>query len=268
MGVFQEAPPLIRDMETKNRRVLRSVMGEHKEPDGKVISTVGFILHLLLVAIPKDIYLWLSRRRKDVTGQTVVITGGASGIGQRMAEIFAIDLGANVAIVDVDLSKAESVAQSIRERQGSAAAFQSDVTCPKAIEACADSIKNTFGRVDIIICNAAILYFKHTLELTSDQLQRAYNVNVMGVLNTIRAFLPEFENENRGQIVAMSSIAGFYGETYGIAPTKIRCSWNYGMLTNGVSRQRIGWNKMYNFVPIFCENTYDFKPRHETDFKV
>lgn len=78
-------------------------MGEHKEADGKVISTIGFILHLLLVAIPKDLHLWVTRRRKDVRGQTVVITGAASGIGQRMAEIFAIDLGANVAIVDVDL---------------------------------------------------------------------------------------------------------------------------------------------------------------------
>lgn len=75
----------------------------YKEPDGKVISTIGFIVHLILVAIPKDVCLWFIRRRKDVRGQTVVITGSASGIGQRMAEIFALDLGSNVAIIDVDM---------------------------------------------------------------------------------------------------------------------------------------------------------------------
>jgi NAD(P)-dependent dehydrogenase (short-subunit alcohol dehydrogenase family) len=116
---------------------------------------------------------------------------------------------------------------------------------------------NCSGRVDIVICNAGILYLAHTLDLTTEQIQLAYNVNVLGVLHvswflvgiyldlcnkqrsytsaaqnlknprkttyqiqkfqTIRAFLPEFEHENRGQIVSMSSIAGFYGETYGMA---------------------------------------------------
>jgi NADPH:quinone reductase-like Zn-dependent oxidoreductase len=78
-------------------------MGEHKERDGKIIATIGFVIHLILVAIPKDIHLWLSRRRKSVLGHTIVITGGGSGIGQCMAEKFALELGANVAIIDIDL---------------------------------------------------------------------------------------------------------------------------------------------------------------------
>jgi FlaA1/EpsC-like NDP-sugar epimerase len=71
--------------------------------ESKVIATIAFIIHLILVAIPKDIYLWLTRRRKSVNGQTIVITGGGSGIGQRLAEIFALELKACVAIVDIDL---------------------------------------------------------------------------------------------------------------------------------------------------------------------
>ncbi|KAI6231811.1 Epidermal retinol dehydrogenase 2 [Aphelenchoides besseyi] len=211
--------PLVEDADLKSKRnEFNPTMGEYKPKEGKFITTIGLFVHLLFVAIPKDIYLWLTRRRKDVRGQTIVITGAGSGIGQRMAEIFAIDLGAKVAILDIDGAKAEQAAQMIRDKNAQAAAFQCDVTNPKAIESCATNIKEKFGRqVDIVVCNAAILYFAHALELTSDQLQRAFNVNVMGVLNTVRAFLPDFERENRGQIVAMSSIAGFYGETYGLA---------------------------------------------------
>lgn len=78
-------------------------MREYNAGEGKVISTIGFIIHLIFLAIPKDIYLWYSRRRKDVRGQTIVITGGGSGIGQRLAEVFALELGSSVAIVDIDL---------------------------------------------------------------------------------------------------------------------------------------------------------------------
>ena len=172
--------------------------------EGKVVSTIGFILNLLLVAIPKDVFSWLASRRKEVCGQTIVITGGGSGIGARMAEIFALDLGANVAIVDINeasgflfqipvrtqlacrckLQKnAPSVAKSICERGGQALAFIHDVTSDKSMEACAAAIHERFGQVDIVICNAAVLFFAHALKLTSAQMQTALNVNIMGVYN-------------------------------------------------------------------------------------
>lgn len=70
--------------------------------DGKIISTIGALLNLLLVALPLDIYRWIKLRRKCVRDKVVVITGGASGIGLRMAEIFSLELGAKIAILDVD----------------------------------------------------------------------------------------------------------------------------------------------------------------------
>lgn len=69
--------------------------------DGKIISTFGAILNLFLVALPQDLWRWLHLKRKCVENNVVVITGGASGIGLRMAEIFAIDLKAKVAIIDI-----------------------------------------------------------------------------------------------------------------------------------------------------------------------
>uniref|UniRef100_A0A914RR84 Uncharacterized protein n=1 Tax=Parascaris equorum TaxID=6256 RepID=A0A914RR84_PAREQ len=76
--------------------------------------------------------------------------------------------------------------------------------------------------VDIVICNAAILFFGHALQFSASQLQKSLNVNIMGTINTIRAFLRPMEERNDGHIVAISSIAGYCGETYGLAycPTK------------------------------------------------
>ncbi|KAI1712637.1 short chain dehydrogenase domain-containing protein [Ditylenchus destructor] len=197
-------------------------MVSKRDSDGKITSTLGAILHMFLVAFPKDLWRWMTLRRKCVKDQVVVITGGASGLGQRMAEMFAWDLGAKVAILDVDEARAESVAQNIQSKGGTAKSWKCDVADAKSMEHCAAQVREVFGSVDIVICNAAILYFGHALQLTTAELQRALNVNVMGTVNTIRAFLDEMEKNNRGQIVAISSIAGWFGETYGMAycPTK------------------------------------------------
>ncbi|KAH7729117.1 oxidoreductaseshort chain dehydrogenase/reductase family protein [Aphelenchoides avenae] len=136
--------------------------------------------------------------------------------------MFSIDLGAHVAIIDVDKEKADTAAVSICEKGGVAKAWQCDISDPKAMENCGEEIRNHFGKVDIVVCNAAILFFAHTLELTNEQVKKAYDVNVLGTLYTIRAFLRGMEERNSGQIVTVSSIAGHFGETYGMAycPTK------------------------------------------------
>uniref|UniRef100_A0A914UI24 Uncharacterized protein n=1 Tax=Plectus sambesii TaxID=2011161 RepID=A0A914UI24_9BILA len=77
--------------------------------------------------------------------------------------------------------------------------------------------KGTSGNVDIVVCNAAVLFMKYILDMKDNELQSSVDVNIMGCYNTIRAFLGPMMERNKGQIVTMSSIAGFYGETYGAA---------------------------------------------------
>uniref|UniRef100_A0A915DAE6 Uncharacterized protein n=1 Tax=Ditylenchus dipsaci TaxID=166011 RepID=A0A915DAE6_9BILA len=150
-------------------------------------------------------------RRKCVKDQVIVITGGGSGLGQRMAEMFALDLGARVAILDIDQSKALAVVADIQNKGGKANAWHCNVADAKSMQLASEEVEKNFGQVDIVICNAAILHFGHTLQLSTQELQQGVNVNLMGTINTIRAFMEQMEIRNSGQIVAVSSIAGYFG---------------------------------------------------------
>ncbi|KAK6113837.1 short chain dehydrogenase family protein [Brugia pahangi] len=180
-------------------------------------SSIGMFLHVLFVAGPLDFWYWIRSSLKSVNGRTVVITGGASGIGKRLAELLAIRFGAKVAILDINEHGAQETVDNIIRGGGIAHCWRCDISRAEEVNDCARQIDFTFGNVDIVVCNAAILYIGGMLDLTTAQLQNSLDVNVMGTINTIRAFLRSMEQRNEGQIVAISSIAGFCGETNGIA---------------------------------------------------
>uniref|UniRef100_A0A914H696 Transmembrane protein 254 n=1 Tax=Globodera rostochiensis TaxID=31243 RepID=A0A914H696_GLORO len=190
----------------------------------KIVALFGFVLQLIIVAIPKDFIRWLCLRRKFVKGKCIVITGGASGIGHRMAELFADPngLGAQVAIIDINLGAAEKVAEAIRATGGVAEAWNCDIVNADELRQCAAKIQQRFGHVDIVVANAGILFFELTLNLRDDELKRALDVNILGTINTIRAFLPAMEAVGHGHLVTIASIASYFGETFGMAycPTK------------------------------------------------
>ncbi|VDN88481.1 unnamed protein product, partial [Brugia pahangi] len=71
-------------------------------PERIFYSSIGMFLHVLFVAGPLDFWYWIRSSLKSVNGRTVVITGGASGIGKRLAELLAIRFGAKVAILDIN----------------------------------------------------------------------------------------------------------------------------------------------------------------------
>uniref|UniRef100_A0A0K0D3L8 Hydroxysteroid 17-beta dehydrogenase 10 n=1 Tax=Angiostrongylus cantonensis TaxID=6313 RepID=A0A0K0D3L8_ANGCA len=157
-----------------------------------------------------------------VKGQLVIITGGASGLGKCIAQILSLEKGARIVILDINIQGSQETVASIVEKGGQAFAYYCDVRFEDDLKIAAEKIREEHGSVDIVVCNAAVLSFALFKELTVEQLRQSFEVNVLGTVNTIRAFLKPMEEKNSGQIVAVSSIAGFSGETFGLAycPTK------------------------------------------------
>lgn len=130
----------------------------------------------------------------------ILITGAASGIGAAMAELFA-SAGAHVIVADRDENGARAVAAKIGTN---ARGYSLDVTSESACEQAAREI----GFLDVLVNNAGIGSVGTILQTTGEDMDRMYAVNVRGVFNMTRAFLPAMVEKQRGNIINMASVGG------------------------------------------------------------
>lgn len=136
----------------------------------------------------------------------VVITGGASGIGQAMAFRFAEE-GAQVRILDVSQDDAEATVNRIVEEGGLAAYSLGDVSDPKVVDALFESL----APVDILVNNAGIAHVGNVENTTVEDFDRVMRVNVRGVFLCSRAAIGGMVRRKRGVILNMASIASHLG---------------------------------------------------------
>ncbi len=141
--------------------------------------------------------------------KNVLITGAARGIGQAFAEAFAKE-GARVAIADLNIERAEKTASQI---QGSIA-VKMDVTQKTSIEAGVEKAIQQLGGIDILINNAAIFTAAPIVEITEQDYDSVFDVNVYGTLFTMQAVAKHMiERGMGGKIINMASQAGRRGES-------------------------------------------------------
>ncbi|BAX96200.1 short-chain dehydrogenase [Mycobacteroides stephanolepidis] len=143
-------------------------------------------------------------------GKIAVITGGGSGIGRSTAIALA-RLGAKVHVVDLVAENAETVTTEIRATGAGATAHHVDVTDPAAVDALATRVYAADGRVDILFNNAGV-GLQGPVEMTSlDEWNRIINVNLMGVVHGVHAFVPRMLAQGGGgHIVNTASMLGLY----------------------------------------------------------
>jgi NADP-dependent 3-hydroxy acid dehydrogenase YdfG len=135
-----------------------------------------------------------------------VITGAASGIGAGLAR-HAVSLGMNVVLADRDEALLAEVAGALGDK---ALAVATDVTDAEAFEALAARAFDAFGQVDLFFNNAGILTTGLSWEISAEKWRQVMDVNVLGVVNGIRAFVPRMIAAGQpGVIINTASTGGF-----------------------------------------------------------
>lgn len=141
-------------------------------------------------------------RAARLAGKTVLITGGARGIGAEVARGL-IGLGARVAILDRDGDAAQRLAD---ELGGAAAAFEADVTSSESTTAACAAAAAHFGGLDVVVANAGIAGPAATVEsVAPEEWRQVIEVNLIGVFHTVHAALPHLRR-SRGYLLAVASI--------------------------------------------------------------
>lgn len=136
-----------------------------------------------------------------------LITGGGSGIGAATARLMA-QQGDTVVLADIDRESADDVAASIIAAGGHAESAHLDVRDGEAFARLADRIIADHGRIDVLFNNAGIGIGGPIEDLTAEHWQRIVDVNIMGVVNGIRAAYPHMIAAGGGHIVNTASLAG------------------------------------------------------------
>lgn len=148
---------------------------------------------------------------KEFKGKVAAVTGAASGIGLACAEAFA-RAGMSVALMDNRAAELEGAVERVRTLGGSAIGIVTDVSDEKAVEAAAAEIERTFGKVNLIMNNAAVFIRGHPIaEVKDDVWDWLLKVNLYGTLHGIRSFVPRMRaNGEPGRVVNTASISGLY----------------------------------------------------------
>jgi 3-oxoacyl-[acyl-carrier protein] reductase len=142
----------------------------------------------------------------DFAGRTVLVTGGARGIGRALSEFFAA-AGATVAVADV---AAEALAEVTTSLPG-AIPLQIDVSNAASVAAGIDDVLARTGRLDVVVNNAGILRDRVVWKLTDDDWQAVLGVHLTGTFNMTRAAVPSMREQGYGRIVNVTSYTGLHG---------------------------------------------------------
>jgi NAD(P)-dependent dehydrogenase (short-subunit alcohol dehydrogenase family) len=143
----------------------------------------------------------------EIAGKASVVTGGGSGIGMGLAKELARQ-GAAVAVADINLQNAERVVDEIRSEGGKAVALHCDVCERSSIAVMREQAISALGPFQLVFANAGATSFTPLNEMSDADVDWIIQVNLMGVMNTTRAFLNDMIELGEGHICATASMAG------------------------------------------------------------
>jgi NAD(P)-dependent dehydrogenase (short-subunit alcohol dehydrogenase family) len=151
--------------------------------------------------------------------QIAIVTGAGRNIGEETSKLLASE-GAKVAVVDMDKARGEKVAADIVKAGGNAMGFVVDVSVAADIEKLVKDVVAKWGRIDILVNNAAISDNKHILEISKEQWDKVIAVTLTGPFLMSQQVAKQMVAQGTpGRIVNIGSTSGFYGRKRAIAYT-------------------------------------------------
>jgi len=157
----------------------------------------------------------------DLSGKVAVITGSSRGIGRASAELLA-QLGARVVVSSRKADACESVAEGIRKAGGDAHVIPCNISRREEVDALIDGSIAHYGRLDILVCNAAVNpYYGPLLDISDEAFDKIMSSNVKSNIWLCARAIPHMAARGDGSVVIISSIGGLRGSTvigaYGIS---------------------------------------------------
>jgi len=157
----------------------------------------------------------------DLSGQVAVITGSSRGIGRSAAEIMA-SLGAKVVVSSRKADACEEVVAAIKKAGGEAIVIPCNISRKEEVEALVAGTLKQWGRIDTLVCNAAVNpYFGPLAKIPDDAFEKIMNSNVKSNLWLCNLAIPAMAERGGGNAIIVSSIGGFRGSAmlgaYGIS---------------------------------------------------
>ncbi|MGQ0563196.1 MAG: SDR family oxidoreductase [Gemmatimonadota bacterium] len=137
-------------------------------------------------------------------GHIAVVTGASSGVGRAIVRAFA-DQGATVGLIARGVEGLEAAAREVHERGSEALVLPLDVADSKAVDAAADRVLATWGRIDLWVNDAMVSVFSPVAELTPEEFRRVMEVNYLGYVHGTLAALRHMRSRNAGTIIQIGS---------------------------------------------------------------
>jgi 2-hydroxycyclohexanecarboxyl-CoA dehydrogenase len=156
----------------------------------------------------------------DLTGHIALVTGAGQGMGLGVAKALAAQ-GAKVAVNDYYAERAQQAAAQIHEAGGTAIGIGADVTDPASIKAMIAEIDRQLGPVDILVNNAGIpvegVKYAKFIDTKREDFEVYIDLNLRGVMNCVRAVLPDMCERGWGRIITISSESWRLGVNMGLS---------------------------------------------------